>query len=392
MKKKILIINHSLQQGGIVRSLISALSVIDSDKYDVTLYVHRDVPELKSLLPSYVKLVVNRDGNHYYRLPKAVALQAAGKVFTVLGDKKRAAKINDRLNAYVRSRKVLHPLRDYFRDESFDAVIAYSVDICTEIALTIPADRHYAFFHSSKADFHRDMTERCFPQFDRIIAVGGGVEAVLREGFPELDGKIVRLDNFTDAVELKRLSEEKSVYPAGHDKSVICSCGRLTKEKGFDLAVGAAAILKKRGIDFKWYFVGDGDDRGALEKSIADNGLNDDIAIIGYLLNPYPYMAGCDIYVQPSYEEAQPLAIMEAFMLGRAIVSTDTVGGRTILKDGELGVIAPVTAEGLADGVGKLLTDPEYRASLENKYGPADAERDRQRFSDAWEELLSGRM
>ena len=73
MKKRILIINHSLQQGGIVRSLIAAFHVIDPHKYDITLYVHRDQPELASLVPQNVRVVVNHDTHHYYRLISIVS-------------------------------------------------------------------------------------------------------------------------------------------------------------------------------------------------------------------------------------------------------------------------------------------------------------------------------
>ncbi|MCR5782359.1 MAG: glycosyltransferase, partial [Clostridia bacterium] len=64
MKKRILIINRALEGGGVDKSLIQALEVIDPEKFDVTLYVHTRAAELASCLPSYVELVVNNDANH----------------------------------------------------------------------------------------------------------------------------------------------------------------------------------------------------------------------------------------------------------------------------------------------------------------------------------------
>ncbi len=386
MKKKVLIINHSLQQGGIVRSLIEALNVIDPDKYDVTVYVHRDVPDLADLVPSYVRVVVNHDTNHYFRLPKAVVLQAKIKLYNSLGRSKDAEIAQTELNDFIRSKKVLHPQCDYFSSESFDIVISYSVDICTEIALAIPAARHFAFYHSSKPDFHRDMTERCFPLFDKIVAVSHGVEEVLLGAFPALSEKIVCLDNFVNGAELKRRSEESIISVP--KRPVICSCGRLNSEKGFDLAVEAAHELKTRGHDFVWYFVGDGDMRPSLQKTIEEYGLEDNIVITGFLLNPYPYMAACDVYVQPSYEEAQPLAVMEAVILGRPVVSTETVGGRTILENGRKGVLTPFTGAGIADGIEKLLVDEQLRHSFENLYSEEDDRKAFEEYKSAWAELL----
>ena len=390
MKKKILIINHSLQQGGIVRSLLAALNVLDPEAYDVTLYIHRDQQALAGLLPANVRLVVNHDTNHYFRRPKAVLLQGAAKLCALVRAEKAAARFTQTLARYIRSRKVLHPQRDYFRHESFDAVIAYSVDICTEIALAIPAARHYAFFHSSKASFHRDMTERCFPLFDRIVAVSPGVEQVLREGFPALRDKIVCLSNFVDGDTLAALAEQGPGCGRAADRPALCSCGRLDGEKGYDLAVEAARILRDRGFAFTWYFIGDGDRRKSLEASIAAYGLEKEIVITGFLLNPYPYVGSCDVFVQPSYEEAQPMAVLEAQLLGRPIVSTDTVGGRTILENGKKGVLTDISAEGLAAGIASLLEDPAKRAALSENGSRAQNREARRIYKEAWETLLNG--
>ncbi|MCR5783969.1 MAG: glycosyltransferase, partial [Clostridia bacterium] len=156
------------------------------------------------------------------------------------------------------------------------------------------------------------------------------------------------------------------------------------------LALRAAAILRDRGFDFRWYFVGDGDDRAKLEKMIDTLSLCDKIIIMGYLMNPYPYIGSCDIYVQPSYEESFGLAVMEARILGRAIVSTDTVGCRIVLETGRNGIITPITAEGLADGIAELLTDEQKRKSFENKYPAEDNLREKAVYADSWDILLSG--
>ena len=121
----------------------------------------------------------------------------------------------------------------------------------------------------------------------------------------------------------------------------------------------------------------------------AEYHLNGHIVITGFMQNPYPYIAGCDIYVQPSYEEAQPLAVMEAAVLGKAIVSTETVGGKTILENGGKGVLTPITAEGLAEGILRLADDPALRRSYEDRYTREDDLRAQQAFAAAWDRLLS---
>ena len=56
------------------------------------------------------------------------------------------------------------------------------------------------------------------------------------------------------------------------------------------MAVEAANILKNNSVDFTWYFVGDGPERGNLEHKIAECGLENNIIITGMQKNPYPYM------------------------------------------------------------------------------------------------------
>ncbi len=129
--------------------------------------------------------------------------------------------------------------------------------------------------------------------------------------------------------------------------------------------------------------------RQKLEKMISEYGLTTNIRITGFLENPYPYTLGCDIYVQPSYEEAQPLAVMEAQILGKPIVSTNTVGGKTILEDGKKGVLTDFTAESLADGILSLIGSPEKRAAFSNLFTAEDDRRNRTVYAEKWDALLS---
>ena len=129
------------------------------------------------------------------------------------------------------------------------------------------------------------------------------------------------------------------------------------------------------------------DVREALEKQI-DASLKDNIHITGLLENPYPYIAQCDIYVQPSYEEAHPLAILEAQILCRPVVSTATAGGKTTISDGETGVLAAITAESLAEKIDEMINDRALRERIGENLGKFDWAMDKKRFRAAWKTLL----
>ena len=106
--------------------------------------------------------------------------------------------------------------------------------------------------------------------------------------------------------------------------------------------------------------------------------------------NPYPYIKNCDIYVQPSYEEAHPLSIIEAQILGKVIASTATVGGQSIINNGENGVIADINAESIAQKICVIYQDKTLQKTIRNNLTEVDYTKDSQRFRDDWKKLLEG--
>ena len=390
MKRRILFLTTQFNHGGVERSFVEVCKALDPEKYDVTLFLRNDKTELVSLLPDYVKVIVNQDG-HYFRRPRAVLYKGLSRLFALLGKKQRAAGYERKLKDYIYRQKIENPQKKYFRGERFDVVVSYTVHLCTEMALLIEADKHYVFFHSEEADFHADITARAFPKYDKIVAVGPGVEILLRTHFPQFDDKIIQLCNYIDAPRIYALAKEvpeELLLAKESGKTVFATSARMVTEKGYELAVGAAKLLREAGVDFLWFFLGDGAERPNVEALIEEYGLGGEIRLMGFVKNPYPYMAACDIYVHPAYLEAQPLAIMEALVLGKAVVSTDSLGGKAVLNYGEKGLLTPQTAEGIAEGVLRFLRDPALKRSFEGRYTLEDNVREKKTYAEQWDALL----
>ena len=387
MKKKILFITTQFNQGGVEKTFIEAAKVLSPEKYDITLLLRENKTGLVYLLPDYVKVIVNKDGK-YQRRPKAMLYLFLKVAFSPFG-KKLSKKYDAKLKEYINECKSKNPYKKYFKGQSFDVVISYTVGLCTEMGLEIPAKKRYVFFHSERTDIDRDIMDRCFPRYDRIVACGYGVEKMLRKEFPQYNDKIMTLLNFIDAEKILKMSKEFQPYPAERKDVAICTVGRICRMKGYDMAVKAAAILKSENYSFKWYVVGGGEKEEEIADTIEKRGLQDYFVMVGNKENPFPYIKDCDIYSQTSYNEAQPLAIMEALALGKAIVSTETLGGRAVLEDGEKGLLVPITPEGIAEGIKKFIEDPEYRRSFEKPCDKEYAEKDRLRYKNDWENLLS---
>ena len=391
-KRKILFINDSAWSGsGVFRSLQQVLEHISYDKFDATLFVYVNGPveqTMLSALPSAVKVVISEDKTHYYRFPDIAFLYVLSRIFSLLRFQKGEEYLRRRTRQRIRRKRNQLLAKKYFKNTGFDVLVANTVPHCSEIGQFIRADKKYVVYHSSREQFFPSATKEALRRFNGMVAVSESVFALLARIYPDDANKLRLITNYVDAEKLREQAREYPL-PEHTDIHVICTCGRFSKEKGFDLAAEAARILKEKGFDFIWYFVGDGGERQRIADMIEKWGLSDRIVLTGFLPNPHPYIGGCDIYVQPSREEAQPLAVMEARCLGRAIVCTETLGGETVLQNGEYGVLTSISAEGIASGVESLLASAERRAAFENLYTQEDYLREKHEYEEAWDRLLS---
>ena len=388
-KRKVFIAIHQLNLGGAQKALISALNAIDYSENEVTLYVRKDRLDLLPQVNRNVSnIIINQNHTRYYRKPYAVLLHIKSKINDWL---KRSNESNDeKLKQYIVKKQIEFEKRHYFSEElSYDIAISYIQGYTAKaVAENVKAKRKVMFYHDSTDSLHNLHCE-IMQHFEKIYCVSKGAQKAVQGFYPQYAEKIECLENYVDT-ESVRLKANEYVPDFPDNKLILCSCGRITPVKGYDLAVEAADSLKQKGLEFKWYFVGDGVDRPKIESLISEKRLEDHLEITGLQENPYPYIKRCDIYVQPSYEEAHPLSIIEAQILGKVIASTATVGGKSIIRDGENGVIADINAESLAYKINSIYQDKDLQNTILNNLAKIDYSKDHQRFKNDWEKLLEG--
>ena len=388
MKKQLLFVINHLTVGGIQKTLISALKVLDYNKYDVTVYLRKNRTDLLDLIDKRAKVIINTDKTHYYRKHKALLYQFLIKFYGIIGKKEKSEIFKSKLTDLIREYSMSYEKRTYFSDKKYDIAIAYAHGYPAYfVADYINADKKIIFFHVSTNELP-EVHERFISKFDKAAVVHDGLVDSVSEWYPCLSGKIYTVENYVDAELIKEQSREISFEKK--DKTVICSCGRFAPVKGFDMAVETAKILKNNGVDFLWYFVGDGPERSKLEKMIAEYGLENNIVITGMQKNPYPYMANCEIYVQPSYEEAWGLTIAEAHKLLKPVVSTKTVGGIKLVDHNKNGVLCDINTLSIAEAVSKLVDDKELYKSIKVNLANTDYSGEDVRYKEQWKNLLEG--
>lgn len=385
-KQKLIFVIPHLTIGGVQKSLISALKAIDYKKYDVTLYLRKNRTDLLPFIDKRATVIINTDPNRYYRKPFAVWIQIRAMLAKMLGKKDKAKAMNNTLEEKIRQKAMDYERKTYFDGKHYDIAVAYVQGyVALFVDKCICADKKIIFYHTSTNDTP-EIHNSVLKNYSAVAALHEQQKALIEQWYADARGKITIVENYTDREML--LSQSKEFSLPETNKTVICSCGRFAPVKGFDLAVEAAKKLKENDADFIWYFVGDGPKRNKLEKLIAEYGLSNNIVLTGMQKNPYPYMAVCDIYVQPSYEEALGLTILEAHRLTKPVISTATVGGKKLVENGKNGIVCEISADAVAESIAELISDNEKYNSIVNNLKSTDYSHEFEKYKQQWQALL----
>jgi glycosyltransferase involved in cell wall biosynthesis len=144
----------------------------------------------------------------------------------------------------------------------------------------------------------------------------------------------------------------------------VCAA-RLEEQKGQDVLLDAAALLRDRGLDFMIALAGDGSLRASLEARAARLGLSERVMFLGQVEEIGPLLRAADVVVLPSRWEGLPLALLEALVRARPVVASEVGGVPEVIEDGVHGLLVPAGEPGaLADALERLHRNPEAAEQL----------------------------
>lgn len=196
---------------------------------------------------------------------------------------------------------------------------------------------------------------------NKVICTSNFIQTQLIQRMGLNPERVIKLPNPIDIERIKKYAteqqDERCIF-SGQFR--IVAVGRLIKAKGFDVLIQALSIARKT-EDIKLVIVGDGPERANLEKSINQLGLVDDVMLVGYQPNPYPYIYNSDLFVLSSRWEGYVNTVIEAMALNVDVVMTDCKSGPGELLQDKLNYkLVPVeSAEKLAEAILDALLNPK---------------------------------
>lgn len=372
MKKNLLFVINTLGRAGAETALLELLRILAGNQYNIDLYVLMGQGELARKLPqginllnkkySYLSVLSGRGRKYMYT---NIARQAFrhGAIF------KNLTYIISNFTDMAKSRhiwpdkllwRVLSDGGIMFNKE-YDLAVAYiEGGSAYYVADHVKAKKKAVFIHIDykKAGYTRKLDKGCYGRFDVIFPISGEVKNRFLEVYPEYQGKTKVFHNIINQEHIKKLARKPGGFSDNFNGTRLLTVGRLTYQKAYPIAIEAMRLLKEDGYNVRWYVLGEGPERQALEQCIAEKGLNRDFVLCGAADNPYPYYKQAGIYVHATRFEGKSIAIQEAQTLGCAVVASDSSGNRGQIEDGADGILCQLDAYSIKEAIASLLDNP----------------------------------
>lgn len=183
-----------------------------------------------------------------------------------------------------------------------------------------------------------------YPFADALIAVSDGVADDLAKMIHYPRGRIEVIYN--PVITATMLA--KSYVPLNHpwfqpgEPPVVLGVGRLMPAKDFQTLIRAFAMLRQR-RPARLVILGEGELRHALMTLVNELGIGKDVALPGFVPNPYSFMRAASVFALSSRWEGLPSVLIEALACGAPVVATDCPSGPAeILENGTLGRLVPI--------------------------------------------------
>ena len=354
--KKILMVAQTLGGGGTEVALVELINHLDTKKYEITLLLMDKDTSFIDRIKRKIKIKYLKFDDMFWH--NLVSMN------TMVGKAIKKANINNSLKIYDMALK--HIYSSVFNKRYDLAIDFYGYGSFTTaiVADKVNASKKVTWLHDAKMSWIKNV-EEYFDKYNKIFCVSKSVKVSFDKLYPQIDNKSEVFYNLIDKINIIRKSTEFVPHNFKKNKFNIVSVGRLTEQKGFDIALESAKILKNRGLNFQWFVVGEGRDRKKLEKKMRKLNLNNFFFFLGQKANPYPYIKNGNVFVLPSRHEGYGLAVLEARVLKKPVIVSNIPVYKEQIINNKNGLISELNAEDLSNKIMKLYYDSDLRDRID---------------------------
>lgn len=207
------------------------------------------------------------------------------------------------------------------------------------------------------------LTRKAYARADAVLANSTDMAQGL-VGDLELDPAKMRMIN--NPIDLAAIAAAKDEpIPGAPNRPYVLCAGRLEYQKAHEVLIrsfAASGIWRTHAL----VILGKGSRLNQLHRLAAQLGVGEYVRFIGFVANPYAWMARADLFVLPSRWEGFPTVAAEALACGAPLLLSDcSFGPRDVIEPGVSGELVPVDDEiALSAAMAQLIADPERRARM----------------------------
>lgn len=375
-KHRIYIAAHYLEIGGAEISLIGLLNSLDYTKVDVDLFLYSKRGELLPLVPPEVNILPEIPEYAQMENPirevikKGYWRQALARVRAKLAYRLWARRNNppspEAFFQYL-DNEIMPGLPSQYELGEYDLAINF-IALKNHIPTKVRARRNAVWIHTdfSTIPVNAELELPAWDAYDSVVSISPEVTASFIKVFPALEHKIVEIENILSPEFVRRRALGADVsgeMAAGAVK--LLSVGRFCRAKNYDnLPDICRRLVEDEGLDVVWYIIGFGGDKALIRQKIAEAGMQERVILLGKKTNPYPYIAACDVYVQPSRYEGKSVTVREAQMLCKPVAVTAYKTAASQICDCIDGRIVPMDNEGCARALAAFIRDTALREKI----------------------------
>lgn len=376
--KRVMFLMGTMQSGGAEKSLVSLLSAMNLKEYKTDLFLFEKKGIFVDTIPKEVNIVeapsivrgLSKEKNLKLFLSKEMTIKAF--IYRTLASMETRIKglrlpVNEKNNSQFIWKywdKVVPKI-----DKKYDVAIAYLQGFPVYYLIDkADAKIKIGWIHTDylEGGYFKELDRPYFEKLDYIVTVSEKCKNTFVDVFPEFNDKIIVIENIISGNSIGKMAEQKPAEYLDNTKTCIVGVGRLSREKGMDLAVKACKKLVEDGYPIKWYIIGKGPEEKNILELVEEYGLKEHFILLGEQSNPYSIVKQADVFVQPSRFEGKSIAIEEAKILEMPIVVTNYPTVVDQIVDQYTGMIAEIDADSIYEKIKILLEDDKLRLRLKN--------------------------